>query len=154
MQVRSRRGPPDRLRDAIGELARQARCPLSYDALLRCPSGCIQSCALRHPRMRVQLRRYHRPDCLGGRRKGVPKCPSILHEALPRVEMGSEKSLGCMEHRKQKVWQAASCLLCAAVAWRFGFTLDGTEFGGGRITRPLLDLQDVGGCFSLSWHWA
>jgi hypothetical protein len=49
-----------------------------------------------------------------------------------------------MQYKKRKVWQAASCLLCAAVAWRFTSHLEGTEFSGGRITGPLLDMQNAG----------
>src|SRR5262249_8790181 len=49
-----------------------------------------------------------------------------------------------MEYKKQKLWQAAGCLLCAAVAWRFTSHLEGTEFSGGRITSPLLDMQNAG----------
>src|SRR5215469_8885572 len=49
-----------------------------------------------------------------------------------------------MEYKKEKVWQAAGCLLCAAVAWRFTSDLEGTEFSGGRITGPLLDMQNAG----------
>jgi hypothetical protein len=49
-----------------------------------------------------------------------------------------------MEHQKQKVWQAVGCLLCAVVAWRFGSNLEGTEFSGGRITGPLLFMQNAG----------
>ena len=45
---------------------------------------------------------------------------------------------------KQKFRQAGICLLCVALAWRYGAELEGTEFGGGRITGPLLDLYDVG----------
>ena len=49
-----------------------------------------------------------------------------------------------MGRQKQKVWQAVGCLLCAAVAIRFGSHLEGTEFSGGRITGPLLQMQNVG----------
>jgi hypothetical protein len=52
-----------------------------------------------------------------------------------------------MEHQRQKVWQAASCLLCMAVACKFDVQLDGTEFMGGVVTGPLLQMQDIG-CIS------
>ena len=49
-----------------------------------------------------------------------------------------------MERRKQKLLQAITLLLCAAIAWQFVLDLEGTEFSGGRITDPLLHMQDVG----------
>ena len=49
-----------------------------------------------------------------------------------------------VRHRKQKSLQAAGSLLCAAIAWRFVLDLEGTEFSGGRITGPVLQLQTVG----------
>jgi formate hydrogenlyase subunit 3/multisubunit Na+/H+ antiporter MnhD subunit len=49
-----------------------------------------------------------------------------------------------MEYKKQKLWQAPGCLLCAAVALRFTSDLEGTEFSGGRITGPLLNMQNAG----------
>jgi hypothetical protein len=49
-----------------------------------------------------------------------------------------------MKLGKQKVWQAASCLLCVVVAQRNSLGLEGTEFNGGRVTGPVLDLRDVG----------
>jgi hypothetical protein len=48
--------------------------------------------------------------------------------------------------RKQKLLQAASCLLCAIVAWRYPSLLEGTEFSGGRVTGPVLGLFDSGTC--------
>jgi hypothetical protein len=50
-----------------------------------------------------------------------------------------------MKEPKQKLWQAASCLLCATVAWRIGDALASSEFRGGSLTGPLLDLHDSGG---------
>lgn len=44
----------------------------------------------------------------------------------------------------KQLFQAASCLLCAAVAWKYSITLVGTEFGGGRLTGPLLTLHISG----------
>jgi hypothetical protein len=51
-----------------------------------------------------------------------------------------------------KVLQAAACLLCAAVAWKFSVVgLVGTEFSGGRLTGPLLTLSISGfGVFVLT----
>jgi hypothetical protein len=49
-----------------------------------------------------------------------------------------------LRHRNQKSLQAAGSLLCAAIAWRFVLDLEGTEFSGGRITGPVLQLQTVG----------
>lgn len=51
-----------------------------------------------------------------------------------------------MTNRAQQLLQAATCLLCAAVAWKspVGWGLGGTEFGGGRVTGPLLDMHDIG----------
>lgn len=44
----------------------------------------------------------------------------------------------------QKSWQAAACLSCLALLWTYGSGLEGTEFSGGRITGPLLDMSDIG----------
>ena len=49
-----------------------------------------------------------------------------------------------MTNRTQKLGQAASCLLCAAVTWEYPADLYGTEFSGGRISGPLLDMYDIG----------
>ena len=49
-----------------------------------------------------------------------------------------------MRLRNQKLWQAASCLLCVVVAQRNSLGLEGTEFSGGHVTGPLLDLLDIG----------
>jgi hypothetical protein len=45
---------------------------------------------------------------------------------------------------KIKMMQAAACLLCATIVWRYGSSLEGTEFSGGRVTGPLLDMKDAG----------
>jgi hypothetical protein len=47
---------------------------------------------------------------------------------------------------KTKLIQAAACLLCAGIVWRYGSGAEGTEFSGGWLTGALLDMQDVG-CF-------
>jgi hypothetical protein len=49
-----------------------------------------------------------------------------------------------MKLRRQRLWQAASCLLCIVVAQRNSFGLAGTEFSGGLLTGPLLDSHDIG----------
>ena len=54
------------------------------------------------------------------------------------------KFLRCMQERTHKAYLAASCLLCTAVSWRIGYDLDGTEFSGGSVTGPLLEMQDMG----------
>jgi hypothetical protein len=48
-----------------------------------------------------------------------------------------------MEMRR-KLLQAVTCLACALVAQRDPFGLEGTAFGGGRITDTLLILLDIG----------
>jgi hypothetical protein len=45
---------------------------------------------------------------------------------------------------KQKVLQAAGCLLCAYLTIRDPYGLSGSEFSGGRLTGRLLDLKFVG----------
>ena len=49
-----------------------------------------------------------------------------------------------MKVTKVRLWQAGSCLLCIALAWRNSLGYEGTEFSGGRITGPILMLQDIG----------
>ena len=52
-----------------------------------------------------------------------------------------------MTNRAQQLLQAATCLLCAAVAWKSSVRwagLGATEFGGGRVTGPMLDMHDMG----------
>jgi hypothetical protein len=44
----------------------------------------------------------------------------------------------------QKLWLAAACVLCVALTWRYTTGLEGTEFSGGRITGPMLDMFDTG----------
>jgi hypothetical protein len=59
---------------------------------------------------------------------------------------GDEGCLGKlkMKLRTNKLCLAANCLLCAIVVWRYGADLEGTEFIGGWLTGPLLNLYDVG----------
>jgi hypothetical protein len=45
---------------------------------------------------------------------------------------------------RAKLVQAAACLLCAGIAWRYASSLAGTEFSGGWLTGSLLDMKDVG----------
>jgi hypothetical protein len=45
---------------------------------------------------------------------------------------------------KAKLKQAAACLLCASISWRYGSSLHGTEFSGAWLTGSLLDMKDVG----------
>ena len=51
-----------------------------------------------------------------------------------------------MTNGAQQLLQAATCLLCAAVAWKSPVTagLEGTEFSGGRITGPMLVMHGMG----------
>jgi hypothetical protein len=55
-----------------------------------------------------------------------------------------------MELLKTKVGQAACCLLCAVVALRFGFDLEGSEFSGRTVTGPLLGMLNIGAVLFLS----
>ena len=48
------------------------------------------------------------------------------------------------QDRKAKLKQATVFLLCAAIAWRYGSSTQGTEFSGGRLAGLLLDMKDVG----------
>lgn len=45
---------------------------------------------------------------------------------------------------KDKLGLAAMCLLCVILLWKYAFGLEGTEFSGGRLTGPLLDMEDIG----------
>jgi hypothetical protein len=51
-----------------------------------------------------------------------------------------------MKLGSKKLWLAASCLLCLAVAWRYGFVFvfAGTEASGGWLTSPIENLYDIG----------
>jgi len=51
-----------------------------------------------------------------------------------------------MKFRSRKLWLAASCLLCLAVAWRYGFVFvfAGTEASGGWLTSPIENMYDIG----------
>jgi hypothetical protein len=48
------------------------------------------------------------------------------------------------EDMKQKLWQFATCLLCIILLWGYGSGLAGAEFSEGRVTGPLLHMNDVG----------
>jgi hypothetical protein len=45
---------------------------------------------------------------------------------------------------KSKLTQAGVCVVCAVMVSGYGRSLEGTEFGGGRLTGLLLDMKDVG----------
>jgi hypothetical protein len=45
---------------------------------------------------------------------------------------------------KQQFWLAVSCLVYVIVALRNTNGLEGTEFSGGWLTRPLLSMIDIG----------
>jgi hypothetical protein len=45
---------------------------------------------------------------------------------------------------KTKLMQVAVCLVCAIAVWRYGSALERTEFSGGWLTAPLLEMKDVG----------
>jgi hypothetical protein len=49
-----------------------------------------------------------------------------------------------MAFGRQKLLQAASCLVCIIVAQRNSFGLGGTEFSGGNLTGPILDSLEIG----------
>lgn len=46
--------------------------------------------------------------------------------------------------RKQRLWQILAALASVAFAWKLTEGLRGTEFSGGRITGPLLNMVDLG----------
>ena len=45
---------------------------------------------------------------------------------------------------KQKVWQAAACLACVGVLWIRLDDFGASEFSGGRLTRKLFTMADLG----------
>lgn len=47
------------------------------------------------------------------------------------------------QDRGFQLGQAAVNLICAVLIWRYTFPLDGTEFSGGRVTGPLLDMSGI-----------
>jgi|SRR5271157_191470 len=49
--------------------------------------------------------------------------------------------IGTPTRRSYKLPQAAGCLACGVVSWRFGVLFAGTEFGGGQLAR----WNDIGG---------
>jgi hypothetical protein len=44
----------------------------------------------------------------------------------------------------QQVYQASSCVLCVFFALKITDGLEGTEFSGGWLTRPLLSMEETG----------
>jgi hypothetical protein len=49
-----------------------------------------------------------------------------------------------MHHRLFNASQAASCLLCFALAWRYESPIEGTEFTGGSVTGPIFHMFETG----------
>jgi len=49
-----------------------------------------------------------------------------------------------LKYERQELVCAAGCLLCVAVAAKFQFDLDGSEFSGGRVTGRLLTMNFAG----------
>ncbi len=79
---------------------------------------------------------------------GLPRKPIFGHDAWLRISRRGDFSRA-MEYQKQTLLQATFSFLCAAIALRFVIELEGTEFGGGRITGTLLKTQNVGALFML-----
>lgn len=48
------------------------------------------------------------------------------------------------KERTLQLTRAATYLLCVVFIWRYGSSLGGTEFSGGKLTVPMLDMHDVG----------
>jgi hypothetical protein len=48
------------------------------------------------------------------------------------------------KNRRFAIQQAAVCLSCIAIVWRYTAVVEGTEFSGGRVTGVLLHMQDAG----------
>ncbi len=46
--------------------------------------------------------------------------------------------------KKSKAIQVTACLLSLVIVWRYGTSLEGTEFSGGWLTGPLLDMKFLG----------
>ena len=46
---------------------------------------------------------------------------------------------------RPKIPIVASCIVCTIVTWRFSDFLGSSEFSGGSVTGPLLNLQNVSG---------
>jgi len=44
----------------------------------------------------------------------------------------------------QKLWLDVGCVLCAVLTWKYPTGLEGTEFSGGQITGPMLNMFDIG----------
>jgi hypothetical protein len=43
----------------------------------------------------------------------------------------------------QKSLQAAGCLLCVILSWRYSLILDGSEFSGGTVTGRILSVHNI-----------
>jgi hypothetical protein len=52
-----------------------------------------------------------------------------------------------MKYTKHNLIETITCILCAALAWKFGAARDGTEFSSGRLTGSLLHLEEIGTLF-------
>jgi hypothetical protein len=48
------------------------------------------------------------------------------------------------KNRLHRLTQATLSLLCRVVVWRWGSSIEGTEFSGGRLTGVLVDMEDIG----------
>lgn len=61
------------------------------------------------------------------------------HSALRRLLAPRNEQM--RERIPRTVWQAASCVACALITWRFSDLLGPTEFSDGRVTGPLLTIH-------------
>ena len=46
--------------------------------------------------------------------------------------------------RRLQLGQASAYLFCIVIVWKYGISLEGTDFTGGRFTGPILDMEDLG----------
>jgi hypothetical protein len=49
-----------------------------------------------------------------------------------------------MDSKLSRLVQAGSCLLCAVLVSRYWLQLDGSEFSGGTVTGPVLNMAGIG----------
>ena len=49
-----------------------------------------------------------------------------------------------MGHKTKMLWQVAASVVGAAVSWRYKVDLWETEFSGGSVTGPMLELKVIG----------